>query len=76
MPKAARYNKQGEVIMSSLAYHRKIFSVPEFSKITGIPYQTLHRRLCVNFGRATADEIRAMIKGAAMTGEEIEEVFR
>ena len=74
--KQAKYNKQGEQIMKCAAYHRGIFGVVEFSKETGIPYSTLHKRLCKDFGQASGDEIRAMFKAAGMSGEEIAEVWR
>lgn len=76
MPKRSIYNKQGALIMGAAGYHRGIFGVPELAKVTGIPYQTLHKRLCVDFGRATGDEIKAMFRGAGMTGEEIAEVWK
>ena len=76
MPKRARYNKQGDLIMGCAAYHRRIHSVPELAQVTGIPYQTLHKRLSCDFGRTTADELRAMFRAAAMTDQEIAEVMK
>lgn len=75
MPRRAKYNKQGAIIMGAAGKNAKIFSVPELAEKTGIPYRTLHNRLSVDFGRTTADELRSLFKITGMTGEEQAEVF-
>lgn len=76
MPRHVSYNKQGDRIMGCAAYHRGIHTVPDLARETGIPYQTLHKRLSGDFGRTTADELRAIFRVAGMTSEEIAEVWR
>lgn len=75
MPRRAKYNKQGEIIMGAAGYNARIFSVAELAENTGIPYRTLHKRLSDDFGKTTAYEMRAIVKAIGMTGEEIKGVL-
>ena len=76
MPRRAKYNRQGTLIMGFAAYHTGINSVPELAERTGIPYQRLYSRMSVNFGQTTVDELRAIFRVSAMTEEEIGKVLR
>lgn len=75
MPRRAKYNKQGETIYQA-AVRSRIYSVPELSERSGIPYQTLHKRLCLDIGRITLDELSALVRVIGMTDEEIAGIVR
>lgn len=76
MARRVRYNKQGETIMGVAGRNAKIFTVPDLAERTGIPYRTLHKRLSEDFGRTTANELKALIRVTGMNAEDLAEVFR
>jgi DNA-binding phage protein len=72
----AKYNTEGAVIMGAAIQRQRIGSVPELAERAGIPYQTLYKRLSVDFGSATVDCLRALIKASGMTDDELLKVVR
>lgn len=76
MARRTKYNTEGAVIMGAAIQRQRIGSVPELAERAGIPYQTLYKRLSVDFGSATVDCLRALIKASGMTDEELLKVVR
>lgn len=57
--------------MGAASLHSKIFGTAELAERTGIPYQTLHKRLAVDFGSTSFDNLKALIRASGMTDTEI-----
>ena len=76
MPKRSEYNKQGDQIMRCATYHRGIRKLTEMADMTGIPYHRLWLRMTGDFGKTTADDLKALFRAAAMTESEIMEVWK
>lgn len=71
MARRAKYNTEGALIMGAAGIHSKIFGCVELAERTGIPYQTLHKRLAEDFGSTSFNNLKALIKATGMTDTEI-----
>ena len=76
MARRTKFTADGARVMSAAGSHLKIFGVPELAERSGVPYQTLRKRLSVDFGRTTVDDLRALVRTTRMTDTELVELVR
>lgn len=68
-------NKQGHYLMGIANKRLKVDKLPALAERTGIPYQTLYRRFYKDFGKATFDEVKALIRVLHASNEELVEFW-